>query len=407
MNTSKRFQCILSGILVLWLGACHDGSSNSNKSQAPTPEPVQPTYDFAAVDSALGDFIDNTEAYSGASIIIEHKTWGIIFEAAYGDYTLDTVAGIASQTKTATASLLMALASDPDLDFDIDRTMEEVLPWGTVYPSITTAHLLSQTSGLPGIGDFLAGNPLDFGPHMCMLLPFPGFPFSDTLRECAQIISQFLLQDVLPPGTAFRYGFTQWQLAGGVAEVVGGATWAQLMDQYVSGPCGLETLQFANVRIGDWDGNPDSLTGQENPNLEGGAIASVRDILGLASLQLHDGACGDTQVLSESALLRMREDVGSALGSLEHVKEEREPVGLADLGYGMGWWIRPTSDGSEPSVFLSGGGYGAQLWFDLDREYSAAILVDNYTDRFATLDMHVLTSHELTPLIEEAIDTAQ
>jgi CubicO group peptidase (beta-lactamase class C family) len=405
MNTSKRIQSILSSILVLWLAAC-DGS---NKSQTPmaAPEPVQPTYDFTTVDSGLEDFVADHEAFTGASIIIEHKTWGIIIEAAYGDFTLDTRVALASVSKSATASLLMALASDPELDFDIDTPVENYLPWMGAYPGVTAGQMLSNTSGMPSFDNYLS-NPVSFGNHLCQL-PVPDQLFNAaTLLGCTQGICETLLPDVLPPGEQFRYGWSQWQLAGGLAEVVGGASWAQLFDQYIAQPCGLETFEWARMAPSDWDQSLETLaTGHPNPNMEAGGIASVKDLARLVSLHLQDGTCGDTQVLSESAVNAMRVDRGLALGSLEHKSEEFGPLGLSGLGYGLGWWVRPKSDGSEPSVFLGAGAAGAQIWFDLEREYSASLVLASYDDRDAVVDAFVLNRLELIPLIEEIIDTTE
>ncbi|MEH6582729.1 MAG: serine hydrolase [Halioglobus sp.] len=412
MNTAKGFQWVLSSILVLGLTACHDGGSGSrgsNKAQTPmpAPEPVQPTYDFAEVDSLLESFVAGHEVFTGATIIIEHRSWGVIYEAAFGDFTLDTRLGLASVSKAATASLLMALASDPDLDFDIDVPIENYLPWMGAYPGVTAEQMLSNTSGMPVFDNYMT-NPPAFGNHLCQL-PVPEQVFNAaTLLGCAQGIYETLLPDTLPPGEQFRYGWSQWQLAGGLAEVVGGASWGQLFDQYIAQPCSLETFEWGRLGPSDWDFSLEGLVpGHANPNLEGGGIGSVRDLAKLVSLHLHDGACGDTQVLPESAVNAMRVDRGSALGALESGSEWRDEVGFPDLGYGLGWWITPTSDGSEPTVFAAIGGFGARIWFDVERGYSASVLMASYRDRAAVIDAHVLNQLEMIPLIEEAIDTAE
>jgi CubicO group peptidase (beta-lactamase class C family) len=363
------------------------------------PEPVQPTYDFTEVDAGIENFIAGHEVFNGASIMLEHKTWGGIHEAAFGDYRLDTVAGVASISKTAVASVLMAMASDPELDLDVDTPLENIFPWVGVWPGLTTAHLLTNTSGIPPFEDFIA-DPPSYGKHNCQnIYNFPGFIASHSLLECAQGIYEWPLPGAVAPGTQFIYGWSQWQLAGGVAEVVGGATWAQLVDQYISQPCGLEVLKFGNMRIAEWDGTVEGLDGEPNPSLHSTAIATVKDILRLATLQLHDGACDDTQVLSESAVQRMREDVGSALGSQEHGS-------FKGFGNGMGWWMRPTTDGSAPTFFRSIGAYASIIWFDTEREYAGAIMMVDYT-RLNTVEAITMVNEELIPMIEEIIDGAQ
>ena len=73
-----------------------------------------------------------------------------------------------------------------------------------------------------------------------------------------------------------------------------------------------------------WDGTPDSLLGQSNPNIEGGAITNLADYAKLLQVHLNGGYCGETQVLSEAALAEMRVDRGGV------VAEDPVP-------YGMGW----------------------------------------------------------------------
>jgi hypothetical protein len=41
-----------------------------------------------------------------------------------------------------------------------------------------------------------------------------------------------------------------------------------------------------------WDGTPDSLLGQSNPNIEGGAITNLADYAKLLQVHLNDGYCG-------------------------------------------------------------------------------------------------------------------
>ena len=49
----------------------------------------------------------------------------------------------------------------------------------------------------------------------------------------------------MPPDTQFRYGGGQWQLAGGVAEMASGETWAELVEA-TYGPCDLDVLGYSN-----------------------------------------------------------------------------------------------------------------------------------------------------------------
>jgi CubicO group peptidase (beta-lactamase class C family) len=87
---------------------------------------------------------------------------GSVHEAAFGDHTLDTVVILASTSKMPSVSLLMALHDDDALDFDIEATIDNYLPWEGVYGDRTTAQLVSNTSGIPGLFKLRV-----YGPHMC------------------------------------------------------------------------------------------------------------------------------------------------------------------------------------------------------------------------------------------------
>ena len=388
--------------LVLVLAGCSDSSDNKLSGTPSSPE-----FDFSAVESALGEFIAASEEFSGASIIIEHRTYGSIYEHALGDFTLDTRAAVASVSKSATAALLLALASDPALEFDIDTPIQNYLPWVGAYPDVTAGQMLSNTSGMPNIRNYQA-NPPSFGNHLCQLHIPDQFFNAATLLGCAQGIYETLLPDALPAGSQFRYGGSDWQLAGGLAEVVGGAGWGQLFDQYVAEPCGLETFEWARTPPNEWDYSLEALApGHPNPNIQGGAIATVKDLARLVSLYLYDGVCGDTQVLSESTIMAARIDRGSPVGSLEHRLEFPRAEEFAALGYGLGFWIKPPDDGSEPSLFLGIGAYGSYIWYDTVRGYAGSILLANYPPNTEVVNSVLLIENELIPMIGEIIDSAR
>ena len=138
--------------------------------------------DFSAVDARLESFIAAQDGFDGTSIIVVSKEGGIIHEAAFGDHALGSVVLLASTSKVPSVSLIMALANDPELDFDIDTPIENYLPWEGVYPGRTVAQLVSNTSGIPS--PLSLENPALLGLHSCQFVPFAGFPFADNLLNC-------------------------------------------------------------------------------------------------------------------------------------------------------------------------------------------------------------------------------
>ena len=364
------------------------GCTDSNDGVfSPFPVPD----DFSAADASLEAFIASQPAFSGGSLIIVDKRAGVVHRHYTGDHTEETVILLASTSKVPAAMLLMALAEDDaNVDFEIDRVIDEYLPYMGVWPGRTTEQLLSNTSGIPGLGQ-ISG----YGEHLCQYVP------AGQLQDCGQIIYQTPLPDLVstPPGTNFDYGGSQWQLAGTVAEIVGGGTWNQLFDQYIGEPCGLEVFTFGNnlATSADWVGDPSALVGLENPNIEGGAMSDIEDYARILDLHLNDGLCGDNRVLSPEGVAFMRFDRATPTGSI--------PPG--NSGYGMGWWIPPPKPGAtEPTLFVDPGAFGALAWIDTERGYGALLAVQSSTLAEGSIGSGY-GSAELIPLVEAAYDAAR
>lgn len=374
----------------LSLAACSDSSNNT----APLS---QPKYDFAPADAWLDNFVQDQDVFNGAAIMVVDREYGVLHSASFGDKTLDTIYLIASVSKISSVTLLLALHDDPEIDFDIDTPIENYLPWMGVYPGVTTAQLLSNTSGIPGL--LIQFQPGGYGAHNCQYAAPGRFPNADSLLACGQTIYETLLEGALPPGTLFDYGGSQWQLAGAVAEVVGGDSWSNLFDKYVTGPCGLTVYEYGNMfsDTGAWTGYPDSLLGQENPNIEGGAISNLEDVTTILRMNLNDGICNGNRVLSEASARRMRMDVGTALGS-------REWIGSNGDGYGLGWWVPAEQESVEPTFFRGGGAFGSAMYIDTARGYGVFVALAKYDDIIAARPGRERVQRELPPITAGIID---
>lgn len=369
----------------LWLGislalltlttACSDDNDKSLFDAA------QPNFDFAAVDARLQKFLDDSDLFDGISVTLVDQQQGSVHEAAFGDHTVDTVVMLASTSKMPASLLLMALHDDASLNFDISATIDNYLPWDGAYGDSTTEQLVSNTSGIPGLASVDK-----YGAHLCQYLATSQF------SECAETIYSTELEGSVAPGTAFSYGGSQWQLAGAVAESVGGASWDQLFAQYIGEPCELEVFRFGNPwsDVGQWTGDPDSLIGLDNPNIEGGAISNMRDYAKLLQLLLDGGRCGDTQVVSKESVEFLQKDRGGPLG----------------VPYAMGLWIQAPEDGSSATVLYDPGAFGSISWIDTARGYGGYVAIDDYS-RTRAGEPVVLVLSEIIPLVEQAIDEAR
>ena len=345
MSTSSRAALHLVAIMVMLslINACGGGSGSSPAPPADedssTP-PAKATPDFSEADRAFETFLDESSIFDGISYVVVDAN-GTLHTGVFGDHTEDTVVMLASTSKVPAVMTLLALEADTDVSFDMDQPIGEVLPFKGVYGDRTPTQLVSNTSGIPGLRQLSR-----YGPHLCQY----SFDGAIEFEACGQIMLSTPLPDTHDAGSIFDYGGSQWQLAGVTASIAANASWNQLVDQYLGTPCDLKVFTFGNMweDLTQWDGTAGSLRGQLNPNIEGGAITDLADYAKILRIHLNGGFCGDTQVLSEAAIAKMRVDLGGV------VAENPVP-------YGMGWWIRTET----PGVYDDPGAFGSVSFWTL------------------------------------------
>ena len=374
-SVTKR---ILSACLLLALAACGDSSGGRSADRPPT----SPGYDFSAVDQRLQQFLDDSERYDGISIVLVEELQGVVHQTVLGDHDSDTVVLLASASKMPSATLLMALDDDAQLDYDVTAPIERYLPWDGVYGDRTTEQLVSNTSGIPGlsalqiVGDY----------HGCQFYP------EGTLEECGRTIYSTLLPGTVPPDTGFDYGGSQAHLAGALAEQIANSSLRQAFDRYIATPCGLSVFQYGNtLRVLDsWTGSPDSLVGLDNPSVEGGAISNLQDYARLLLLHLRGGRCDGRQVIDEGSVSFMQVDRGGKHGT----------------PYGLGWWIAPPEEGGLPTLFWDPGTFGSVAWLDTARRIGGFVAIDDYSTYLAP-EPRELVLEEIIPLVSRVVDEAR
>jgi len=375
MRTASRPLLLIAALLI---AACGDDDGGSSI------DTTMPQYDFTAFDAEVETFMAESDL-EGVGAILVHREHGVIHQRSYGSFTDDRVYLIASSSKMVTAGVLMHL-DDQGL-LDVDEPITDVVGWGEGNPTITPAQLVSNSSGLVGLGPNVA-----YPPYICQFL------HTGTLEGCAQQIFTTTGDDadVIPPDTEFRYGGGQWQVAGGLAEAVSGKSWAELINEIYSEPCELEAFGYNNhftqpgLAGGNllgypaaFDGDPSILLPSDNPNMEGGAYTTIGDYGKLLLMHIRGGLCGDNRVLSEEAVRRMHADrVGEVYGG---------------GSYGLGWWV----DATNVSLIFDPGAYGAFPWIDADREYGGFIVVEANTGVGGQLFNRVY------PIVNEELDRAE
>ncbi|MDJ0771745.1 MAG: serine hydrolase domain-containing protein [Ilumatobacter sp.] len=341
-------------------------ASPATTEAAPATTAAAPTtavaerYDFSAVSPIVQAFVD-AEGLDGAGLIVVDREDGVIHHEHWGEFTEDRISLVASSSKMITAGVLMRLHDDGLLD--VDAPIADVVDWGAGNPEITPAQLVSNSSGLVGLGP----DPT-YGPYLCQFLT------AGTIQECAESIFATPDDDadVIPPDTEFRYGGAQWQVAGALAEVAAGRSWAELIDEIYVQPCGLEALGYNNhfTQVGTsgfdyptaFDADPSTLIDTANPNMEGGAYVTTGDYGKLLLMHLRGGMCDGGRVLSEESVDRMHAD---------RIADAYDGSAGAATGYGMGWWID-----RETGVISDGGAYGSVPWLDLDDGYGAFLVIE-------------------------------
>lgn len=374
---------ILAGTVIALMSACGGGGGSSNGPTPPaqgggTAPPPDPEPDFAEVDAAFQSFIDESAVFDGISYVVV-DAGGTLHTGTFGDHTEDTVVMLASTSKVPAVMTLMALEEDAASDFSMSRPIGEILPFGGTYADRTPAQLVSNTSGIPGLRQLAL-----YGPHLCQY----SYDASVDFEACGEILLRVPLPDSHEAGSIFDYGGSQWQLSGVAAAVAANATWNQLVDRYLATPCELDVFTFGNMweDLSKWDGTPDSLLGQSNPNIEGGAITTLADYAKLLQAHLNGGYCGETQILSESSLEDMRIDRGGV------VTENPTP-------YGMGWWIST----ENPGVYDDPGAFGSISFLDVERGFGGYVAIDDYTRVDADAPVR-LVRQNIIPLLQSAFD---
>lgn len=308
----------------------------------PTPTPTPSCiYDFGPVT----DFIQrNVEGIplQGASLLII-KDGRVIYEQAFGSYTLDTRIPIASASKWPSASVIMSLVDEGILSLD-DRVSTYIPSFTGEKADITVRQLFSHTSGLPGDDVGCLSNQ------------------SIRLAECVEQIARVPL--IAAPGTAFAYGGNSMQVGGRVAEIVSGKLWDDLFQERIAHPLGLQSSDYA------LQSTAPGYVRVTNPRIAGGMRSTLGDYGRFVLMHVNNGTIDSNQILSSAIIAEGQRDqtFGAPIINSPH------PTAV---GYGLGQW-RDVVDAEGTAAQLSSqGAFGFSPWIDKQRNLAAVFLVRN------------------------------
>lgn len=311
---------------------------------------------------AVADLVDES-GLDGASFIIVTADDGVIYEQYFGSFDASRVSLVASASKMISAGVLVKL--DEEGLLDIDAPVATQIEWPTGNADITPAQLVSNSSGLVGLGPERT-----YEPYLCQ------WTSQLALDECGATIFGTNSDDAdqVQPDTEFRYGGAQWQVAGAVAQAASGKSWQQLVQETYVEPCGLDSLGYVGLDglIDDefsypteFAGNPANIAASANPNIEAGAHITASDYAKLLLMHLRGGTCGDEQVHTPQSLGRMYVDRIAT-------EYNHNAYDNSDVGYGMGWWIERTT-----GQINDGGAWGTLPWLDLGAGYGALLVLED------------------------------
>ncbi|MDQ3539304.1 MAG: beta-lactamase family protein, partial [Chloroflexota bacterium] len=290
---------------------------------------------------------------------VESTSAGLTSLTAKRAVTDDTIFQIGSISKVFTATLVMQMVDDGQLDLDtpvMGYVPELLLADIAAREAITLRHLLSHGAGFEG-DRFIAYGRGD-----------------DAL---AKSIAAFdTLQQWTAPGELFSYNNAGFSLIGRVIENVTGKTFETAITERLLTPLGLRTAVFfaeeaigldhaVGHRIQRREAGHTVAEGYTLPrhvNAAGGIITSTRELLRFARLHIGDGEIDGQRLLSAQSARAMRVprlDAGPSRGS-----------------YGIGWAIRDTEGFRIVSHGGATRGFRAQLTVVPERSFAIAILTN-------------------------------
>jgi CubicO group peptidase (beta-lactamase class C family) len=246
----------------------------------------------------------------------------VIHEHTFGSMSGTTPMSIASSTKWLTAATLMTFVDRGvmGLDNDISKWLPE---FGGSNPPITSRQLLDHTSGVRD--------------NACQ---DSGTPLATCVRTLASSPREF------PAGSKFSYGNSPFLVVGRLIEVLGGADFATVVRQQLTGPL--------HMNATTWPGAPTSA----NPAF--GVRVTVEDYGKFLDMILHDGVSNGTRVLSADAVRQMISNQVSAYDTSHDYS-----VGITKIPrYGFGCWPDVQDQSAMTAVVSGNGGAGFYPWVD-------------------------------------------
>jgi CubicO group peptidase (beta-lactamase class C family) len=320
--------------------------------------------------NAISDLLNRavTEKRIAGAVVLVKQRGKIVFEEAAGYADLesgrrmrgDDVFMIASSSKPFAASAIMALVEQGKIR--LDDPVARYLP--AFQAKSTIRQLLSHTSGI--FGNNAKPEQLESIRN-----------FNRSLKEAVELIVRQPLE--YTPGEKYSYGGASFCVAGRIVEMLTGLEFDGYMQRVLLDPLGLhETFYRTNrneiaarvaivySKIGDTFKRTKAIT--EPPDrpgprsdgfilVPGGIYSTARDAAAFLEMHLNQGMYNGKRILSEPSVREMR----------------TKQTGALETAYGLGWQLSRLGTEGEALSFGHGGGYGTDLWVDLEKKLVGVI----------------------------------
>jgi CubicO group peptidase (beta-lactamase class C family) len=297
-----------------------------------------------AIDAFVHERMENLNIPGVALAIIREGE--IVHLAGYGvaneagdPVTPQTPFLLASLSKPVTAVAVMQLVEAGQIE--LDAPIQQYLPWLLSDTPITVRQLLHQTSSL----DETQGYRRNLEPDA-----------PDALAASIRGLADAELNN--PPGAAFEYSNSNYDILGLLIETVTGQSYGDYIQANIFGPLemsssftSLETARAAGMSsafypfFGRQTSFDDQMPYTRAVQPSAGLIGSAEDMAHFVLAQLQNGRYQTTQLLSPASIVALHTP---------------DPATGPDVQYAMGWAVWPFDDaalpGDEPPTALSHGG---------------------------------------------------
>ena len=322
------------------------------------------------------------------------RSSGLIAQAAIGarvrngsdKIETDDLFHLGSCTKSMTATLIGTFVEEGKVSWE--TTIAEALPnlgrdIPSEYHSVTLAHLLTHSAGLPG----------KVSPNAYRRLELRYRQLDGSLHEQRLEMSRRALSEppLSEPGTEFSYSNLGYIIAGAMLEALTGKLWEDLMRERLFSPLGMTSAGFGAPGKPGQVNQPRGHTASECKPIEPGPIADNASVVGPAgtvhasmtdwtkyAIQHLRGARGESGLLLQRetfhAMHRDRDDLGYGLGWDVTERDWAAGTALTHAGSNTLWyaviWIAPERD----AAFLAAANWGSKQAFQAIDSAVAAMI---------------------------------